>query len=595
MITEIGELRPGAAETVIDARGGALLPGLHDHHLHLLSLAAADASVRCGPPHVADRDGLARVLREAPGRWVRGIGYHESVAGMLDRHALDRLVSDRPVRIQHRSGGLWTLNTRALAELGLLDDHDDGRLWRADTLLRDRLGDQQPPGLAAAGRRLASLGITGVTDATSELSDDAIRLLTGASLPQRLQLLGAQAGTRLPEGGSGSRSAATRRSPARIRGGPSPRRRPATSPRLSGSLLGRPSTACSLRWMIPAVCPGGSLSAYRRICVCCAYRSVRRCRHRMRARSPSRSAGVGSAPEPCSAVSQSCVPAVSPRGGIAARLRRMSPDAPTMADEPLLGDIGQVAHPLLVVDLDASAMPSVQPSDRLLIGVATGPPDVTVALDLESFAYSTLLGGAEFARWLQRRGPRRPPPSSSQQPVLLDRAASQLRITLNRPERRNAYGREVRDALVEALRLAASDDSIEQVVLDGAGPSFSSGGDLDEFGTTPDLATAHFVRTRAGAARLLYRLSGRLEARVHGSCVGAGIELPAFAGRDRPAGHDLPATRSRDGPHPRRRRHSLHRPAHRPLAHPVPGPVRPAHRQGNRVGVAPHRRRRVAN
>jgi predicted amidohydrolase YtcJ len=199
-VTEIGKLRPWAAETVIDARGGALLPGLHDHHLHLLSLAAADTSVRCGPPHVADRDGLARVLREAPGRWVRGIGYHESVAGMLDRHALDRLVSDRPVRIQHRSGGLWTLNTRALAELGLLDDHDDGRLWRADALLRDRLGDQQPPGLAAVGRRLASLGITGVTDATPELSDDTIRLLTGAGLPQRLQLLGAQAGTRLPEG-----------------------------------------------------------------------------------------------------------------------------------------------------------------------------------------------------------------------------------------------------------------------------------------------------------------------------------------------------------------------------------------------------------
>jgi enoyl-CoA hydratase/carnithine racemase len=58
---------------------------------------------------------------------------------------------------------------------------------------------------------------------------------------------------------------------------------------------------------------------------------------------------------------------------------------------------------------------------------------------------------------------------------------------------------------------------------------FSSGGDLDEFGTTPDLATAHFVRTRAGAAFPLHHLADRLEARLHGTCVGAGIELPAFA------------------------------------------------------------------
>jgi Enoyl-CoA hydratase/isomerase len=271
----------------------------------------------------------------------------------------------------------------------------------------------------------------------------------------------------------------------------------------------------------------------------------------------------------------------------------MRPEAPVIADEPLLDDRGQVVAPLLLVDLDDAATPPVRRSDRLLIGVASGPldesgralagkldltlvppdavagpqflgsadplgdanmlraaasanpqaalalasvlragpPEITVALDLESFAYSTLLGGAEFARWLNRRGPRRPPPPAQQPPVLVDRSATLLRITLNRPERRNAYGREVRDALVEALRLAMLDDTIQQVVLDGAGPSFSAGGDLDEFGTTPDLATAHFVRARAGAGPLLYQLSGRLEAQVNGSCVGAGIELPAFAGR----------------------------------------------------------------
>ena len=155
---------------------------------------------------------------------------------------------------------------------------------------------------------------------------------------------------------------------------------------------------------------------------------------------------------------------------------------------------------------------------------------VQAALDVESYAYSTLLGGPEFARWLAGRGPRPLPPDVAD-PVLVDRTGATLRITLNRPERRNAYGRLLRDALVDALRLAVLDDGIARVVLDGAGPAFCSGGDLDEFGTAPDPATAHLVRTRGGAGRLVHRLRDRIEVRVHGACVGAGIEIPAFAGR----------------------------------------------------------------
>ena len=49
-IAELGHLEPRPDEPVIDARGGALLPGLHDHHIHLAGLAARKASVACGPP-----------------------------------------------------------------------------------------------------------------------------------------------------------------------------------------------------------------------------------------------------------------------------------------------------------------------------------------------------------------------------------------------------------------------------------------------------------------------------------------------------------------------------------------------------------------
>lgn len=211
-IVQIGpRLRPSATpDDVVDADGGALLPGLHDHHLHLLALAAERTSVRCGPPAVRDADALAAALAEAcrhaaPGTWIRGTGYHESVAGDLDRHRLDAMAGDRPVRVQHRSGALWMLNSQALERLGgqLPDSPDaerdaegrsNGRLWRLDRWLRDALhGD--PPSLTAVDAELTALGVTGVTDATPDLDEDTTRLLENASLQGDLRaralLLGA--------------------------------------------------------------------------------------------------------------------------------------------------------------------------------------------------------------------------------------------------------------------------------------------------------------------------------------------------------------------------------------------------------------------
>ena len=91
-IAAIGSLQPREAEPVIDARGDALLPGLHDHHIHLMSYAASLQSIPCGPPHVATEAALAAVLKASVpqrGGWVRGYGYHESVAGAIDRTWLD--------------------------------------------------------------------------------------------------------------------------------------------------------------------------------------------------------------------------------------------------------------------------------------------------------------------------------------------------------------------------------------------------------------------------------------------------------------------------------------------------------------------------
>lgn len=173
------DLVPRPGEIVFDAAGGAVLPGLHDHHLHLLAYAAAIDSVHCGPPQLDCAQALAAALamraRDSDG-WIRGIGYHESVAGDIDRYWLDRVVPGRPIRIQHRSGQLWIFNSLGLQCLGVheagggdpferVEGRPTGRLYGADIWLRERLGASMPA-LGEASLRLARLGITGVTEAS---------------------------------------------------------------------------------------------------------------------------------------------------------------------------------------------------------------------------------------------------------------------------------------------------------------------------------------------------------------------------------------------------------------------------------------------
>lgn len=193
-IAEVGRrLRVRRGDELLEARGGALLPGLHDHHIHLLSLAAALGSVRCGPPHVRTRAELASALRAAASDgWLRGVGYHESVAGELTRADLDAWLGDRPARIQHRSGRLWILSSAACRELGVEDG--DGRLFDADRRVRERASEADPPDLARVGALLARCGVSGATDATAHSGREEQALLLEASrsgaLPQALRMMG---------------------------------------------------------------------------------------------------------------------------------------------------------------------------------------------------------------------------------------------------------------------------------------------------------------------------------------------------------------------------------------------------------------------
>ncbi|MBL8774764.1 MAG: amidohydrolase family protein [Acidimicrobiales bacterium] len=163
---------------VLDGRGGALLPGLHDHHLHLRSMAARHRSVACGPPEVDGPEAFAAALTAAAatlpaGRWIRGVGYDERIVGPVDRARLDDLAPRHPLRIQHRSGHLWVVNSPALDRLADVPDAArlDGHLYDADDRFRGL--DEHDPAeeratLAAVAGRLAAQGITGVTDATAD-------------------------------------------------------------------------------------------------------------------------------------------------------------------------------------------------------------------------------------------------------------------------------------------------------------------------------------------------------------------------------------------------------------------------------------------
>lgn len=157
---------------------------------------------------------------------------------------------------------------------------------------------------------------------------------------------------------------------------------------------------------------------------------------------------------------------------------------------------------------------------------------ISAGLVAESTTYSMLQGGPEFARWLTSRRPSAPR-ANTEPVVITERDENTMTIVFNRPRRHNAVDVAMSEQLVEALTEALTVSLAEpalRIVLRGNGPSFSSGGDLAEFGSLPDPVTAHAARLSRSSGQLIAMMSDRIEAQLHGNCFGAGIELTAFAG-----------------------------------------------------------------
>jgi hypothetical protein len=155
---------------------------------------------------------------------------------------------------------------------------------------------------------------------------------------------------------------------------------------------------------------------------------------------------------------------------------------------------------------------------------------VPIGLTVESMAYSMLQHGGAFQAWVAQRHARSSRPSEAE-PIRLTRSGPVLDVVLQRPEVHNALSAAMRDALIDALAVVAADPDITEVHLRGDGPSFCSGGDLAEFGHAVDSAAAHRLRIDRSVGRRVYEQADRVTAHLHGTCVGAGIEIPAFAGR----------------------------------------------------------------
>jgi predicted amidohydrolase YtcJ len=207
---------PGPGEhEVVDLDGRPVLPGIVDHHVHLLATATARESVDCSPAALADGGGLGAVLggarRERPEGWLRGVDYDVAASGNLDRAVLDPL-GVGPVRIQDRTGIRWLLDGRAL-DLVLPPDPGDwpagverdgagratGVLTRLDGWLGGRV-PRRPPDLAALGSWLAGRGVTGVTDAGAGNGPAELAALAAGGLVQRVTAMTGDARVAAPAG-----------------------------------------------------------------------------------------------------------------------------------------------------------------------------------------------------------------------------------------------------------------------------------------------------------------------------------------------------------------------------------------------------------
>lgn len=185
-----------AADQVVDLRGGTLLPGFQDAHVHPVLAGLQLIGVDLTPAH--SREGYLRIVAEfadahPDAAVLRGGGWFGDVfpGGFPSASDLDEVVADRPVVLySHDAHGVW-VNSAALRAAGIdasTVDPAGGRIFRDETghptgmlveaavglivcLLPEPDADTLVAALLAAQDRLHSIGVTAWQDAAVGASD----------------------------------------------------------------------------------------------------------------------------------------------------------------------------------------------------------------------------------------------------------------------------------------------------------------------------------------------------------------------------------------------------------------------------------------
>ena len=120
--------------------------------------------------------------------------------------------------------------------------------------------------------------------------------------------------------------------------------------------------------------------------------------------------------------------------------------------------------------------------------------------------------------------------ATTESPVLVDREAGVLTITLNRPAKLNALTVELVDAIGAALQQARDDSDVRAVVLTGAGRGFSAGADLNVSLADPDRDVRKVLHHHyAPVITAMREIEKPVVAAINGVAAGAGMSLALAA------------------------------------------------------------------
>ena len=111
--------------------------------------------------------------------------------------------------------------------------------------------------------------------------------------------------------------------------------------------------------------------------------------------------------------------------------------------------------------------------------------------------------------------------------LLVTAAGGTVRITLNRPDKRNALSLEMINELIAALRDASAEPDARVVVIEGAGPAFSAGHDLSEMIDRDEAFMSELFGSCTELMELIHELPQPVIAKVHGIATAAGCQLVA--------------------------------------------------------------------